>query len=95
MDRASPCHGPLFELGLKGYCWGRKAVELAKAADRIAADHRVTLIFTPQCVDIAAIARETRNLLIFAPHLDPVQPGRGTGASWPKPSKRRAHTARS
>lgn len=80
MDRGVPCRGPLFELGLKGYCWGRKSLELAKAADQIAADYRVTVILTPQYVDIAPIARETRNLLVFAPHLDPVEPGRGAGA---------------
>jgi triosephosphate isomerase len=80
MDRVSPNRGPLFELGLKGYFWGRKALELAIAADRIASEHRVTLILTPQYVDIAPIARETKNLLIFAQHLDPVAPGRGNGA---------------
>jgi triosephosphate isomerase len=77
----------LFELGLKGYFWGQKALELAKAADRIAGEYRVTLIFTPQYVDIAAIARETRNLLIFAQHLDPVLPGRGNGAVLPEAVK--------
>jgi triosephosphate isomerase (TIM) len=79
MDRLA-CRGPLFELGLKGYLWGRKALELAKAADQIASEHRVAIIFTPQYVDIPAIVRETRNLLIFAQHIDPVRPGRGNGA---------------
>jgi triosephosphate isomerase len=80
MERKTPLRGPFFELGLKGYFWGRKALELAKAADQIAEAHRVTLIFTPQCVDIPAIARETRHLLVFAQHVDPITPGRGNGA---------------
>jgi triosephosphate isomerase (TIM) len=79
--------GPLFELGLKGYVWGRKALDLAKAADRIAAEHRVTLIFTPQYVDIAPIARETKRLLVFAQHVDPLPPGRGNGAVLPEAVK--------
>jgi triosephosphate isomerase (TIM) len=80
MPEASQLRAPFFELGLKGYFWGQKALELAKAADAIGAEHCVTIIFTPQCVDIATIARETKNLLIFAQHVDPLLPGRGNGS---------------
>lgn len=71
---------PLFEVGLKGYLWGGKALELARAADEIGARHGVTILLTPQVVDIPLIARETKNILLIAPHLDPLKPGRGSGS---------------
>ena len=71
---------PVFELGLKGYAYGAEAVRLAQAADRLAAQLDVTVIFDPQAVDIAAVAQATRHLHVFAQHLDPVTPGRGAGA---------------
>lgn len=78
---------PLFELGLKAYLYGRAAVELAQAADRIGAQYGVTVIFTPQYVDLPRIADATRNLLIFAPHMDPVEVGRGSGSVLPEAIK--------
>ncbi|MEW6225761.1 MAG: triose-phosphate isomerase [Chloroflexota bacterium] len=70
---------PVFELGLKGYAWGAGALRLSRAADDLAAELGVTVIFDPQAVDIPAVARETRHLLVFAQHMDPVAPGRGVG----------------
>ena len=70
---------PLFEIGLKGYAYGKKALELAKAADRISRVYDVKIIFDPQYVDIPVIARETENILIFAQHMDALPIGRGTG----------------
>ncbi len=55
-------------------------MRLAHAADRLAEALDVTVIFDPQAVDIAAVARETRHLHVFAQHMDPVTPGRGAGA---------------
>lgn len=70
---------PLFEVGLKGYLYGAAAVRLARAADEVSRELGVGVIFDPQAVDIAAVARETRDLLVFAQHLDPLPPGRGVG----------------
>lgn len=71
---------PVFEIGLKGYVWGDAAVELAVAADRVATELDVSIVFDPQAVDIPAVVGATRHLLVFAQHLDPVIPGRGVGA---------------
>ncbi len=78
---------PVFEIGLKGYAYGAEAVRLAKAADRLCAELGVTVIFDPQAVDIAAVARETRHLLVFAQHMDPVAVGRGNGSVLPEAIK--------
>lgn len=79
MERSLRIRPPVFEIGLKGYAWGAEAVRLARAADRLSEDLDVTIIFDPQAVDIPAVARETRHLLVFAQHLDPLKPGRGVG----------------
>jgi triosephosphate isomerase len=71
---------PVFELGLKAYLYGQKALALARAADRISEKYQIKIIFTPQYVDIPKIARETENLLVFAQHLDPVKAARGNGS---------------
>jgi triosephosphate isomerase len=75
---------PLFEIGLKGYLYGEKALELAQAADRLSKKYGVQIIFDPQYVDIRIIAEETQHLLVFAQHMDPVQIGRGVGAVLPE-----------
>lgn len=78
--RGARIQAPVFEIGLKGYAYGAEAVRLARAADRLSRELDVSVIFDPQAVDIAAVARETRHLLVFAQHMDPVQVGRGAGA---------------
>jgi len=75
---------PVFEIGLKGYLYGAEAVRLAREADRMGREHGVTVIFDPQAVDIAAVARATADLLVFAQHMDPVSVGRGVGSVLPE-----------
>ncbi len=76
----APIRPPVFEIGLKGYCWGAEAVRLAVEADRLAAELGVSVVFDPQAVDIPAVAAATRRIHVFAQHMDPVRPGRGVGA---------------
>lgn len=78
---------PLFEIGLKGYLYGEKALALARAADRLSKKYDVQIIFDPQWVDIRMIARETEHLLVFAQHMDAVQVGRGIGSALPEAIK--------
>ncbi len=71
---------PVFEVGLKGYSWGADAVRLAEAADRLAERLGVSIVLNPQAVDIRPVADATSRILVFAQHMDPVEPGRGVGA---------------
>jgi triosephosphate isomerase len=82
--RRARLRAPVFEVGLKGYVYGAEAVRLARAADRLGREHGVTVIFDPQAVDIAAVARATVDLLVFAQHMDPVPVGRGVGSVLPE-----------
>ncbi len=79
MDRAR-IRPPVFEIGLKGYCWGAEAVRLAVEADRLAERLGVSIVYNPQAVDIRPVAAATSRILVFAQHMDPVEPGRGVGA---------------
>lgn len=78
---------PLFEIGLKGYIYGKEALELAKEADRISEKYDIGIIFDLQYVDIPLIARETRNIFVFSQHMDPVEVGRGVGSVLPEALK--------
>ena len=60
---------PFFELGPKAYLYGEHVLELALCADQISAEYDVTIIMTPQYVDIPLLARQTKDLLIFAQHI--------------------------
>ncbi len=71
---------PVFEIGLKAYCWGSEAVGLAVEADRLSGTFGVSVVYNPQAVDIPAVAAATSRILVFAQHMDPVRPGRGVGA---------------
>jgi triosephosphate isomerase len=79
--RLSP---PFFEIGPKAYLYGSEVLSLAKFADEISAKYKVQIIFTPQYVDIPLLVRETKNLLIFAQHMDALPIGRGVGSVLPE-----------
>jgi triosephosphate isomerase (TIM) len=78
-SQRAPLRPPLFEIGLKGYLYGSAAVDLAREADRASMETGVAVVFDPQAVDIPAVARATSRLLVFAQHMDPLEPGRGVG----------------
>lgn len=80
----APLRAPIFEVGLKGYVYGAEAVRLARAADRLCAEHDIAVVFDPQAVDLASVAAATSHLLVFAQHMDPVVVGRGVGAILPE-----------
>jgi triosephosphate isomerase len=78
---------PFFEIGPKSYIYGKKVLELAKAADAASAKYDVSIIFTTPCPDIRIVSEETQNLLIFAPHMDPLPVGRGLADILPESIK--------
>ena len=78
---------PFFELGPKAYLYGKDFIKLAKHADLLSQKYDVRIIVTPQYVDIPVVVKETRNLLVFAQHMDSLKIGRGTGAVLPEAIK--------
>jgi triosephosphate isomerase len=62
---------------------GRKAVKLAKTAEKISLETEVCIGLAPQFVDIAPIAG-TVSIPVFAQHIDPIAPGSFTGHILPE-----------
>ena len=78
---------PFFEIGPKAYLYGEKMLKLAKAADIASVKYDVRIILTPQPTDIYLLAKETKQLLLFAQHIDPLPVGRGLGSILPEAVK--------
>ncbi len=78
---------PFFEIGPKAYLYGQAALELARHADTVSRKYDVRIIFTPQSVDIRLVAEGTKNLLVFAQHMDVLPVGRGIGSVLPEAVK--------
>ena len=78
---------PFFEIGPKSFMYGKRMLQLAKAADAASKKYDVRIIMTPQYTDIRMLAQETKHLLIFAQHMDPLPIGRGLGSVLPEAVK--------
>lgn len=78
---------PFFVVNPKAYLYGKKSLELALVADRLAAEAEITVFFTCQHVDVALIAANTENLLVTVQHMDPLMPGKGMGYILPEALK--------
>ena len=78
---------PFFEIGPKSYLYGEDVLELARIADAASKKYDVDIIFTTPYADIKAVAEATDRLFVFAPHMDPLMPGRGLADVLPESVK--------
>jgi len=71
---------PIIIINFKTYAeaTGKKAIALAKQAERVSHETNAHIVVAPQFVDIAAVA-EAVGIPIFAQHIDPIKPGSSTG----------------
>lgn len=75
---------PFFEIGPKSYLYGDDILELAVAADKASEKYGVDIIFTTPVVDIRRVREATKNIHVFAPHMDAIYPGRGLADTLPE-----------
>ena len=68
---------PYFEIGVKNYVYGDEVLRLAKAADEAAEKYDIDVLFICPAVEIRRIAENTKHLIILAPYMDTLRPGRG------------------
>ena len=68
---------PFFEIGPKSYLYGDDILNLALAADQASEKYGVDIIFTCPVVDIRRVKEATKNIHVYAPHMDPIPVGRG------------------
>ena len=71
---------PIIIVNFKTYfeATGKRAIELAKKAERVSDETKVSIGVAPQFADISIVA-EAVDIPVFAQHLDPIKPGSYTG----------------
>ena len=78
---------PFFEIGTKNYIYGDKVFEYALAADAAAKKYDIDVLFTTPYCDIRKVAEITSRLIIIAPYMDTLRPGRGMADILPESLK--------
>lgn len=71
---------PMIIVNYKTYleATGQRALEMAKKAEQVNRETRVTVAVAPQFTDISTLARSVA-IPVFAQHVDPIKPGGYTG----------------
>jgi triosephosphate isomerase len=71
---------PIIIVNFKTYleATGRKAIELAKQAEKVSKETSASIVVAPQFADISSVA-EAVEIPVFAQHIDPIKPGSCTG----------------
>ena len=71
---------PIIIVNFKTYleATGRKAIVLAKQAEKVSNETGVCIVVAPQFADISRVA-EAVEIPVFAQHIDPIKPGSNTG----------------
>jgi triosephosphate isomerase len=80
MPLKSSLQTPIIIVNFKTYleATGRRAVELAKQAERVSKETGAYIVVAPQYADIAKVV-EAVEIPVFAQHIDPINPGSHTG----------------
>ena len=78
---------PFFETSVKNYIFGDEAFEYAKAVDRTAIKYDIDAIFISPYTEIRRIAENTERLIVIAPYMDTLRPGRGMADVLPEAIK--------
>ncbi|MBQ5633320.1 MAG: triose-phosphate isomerase [Clostridia bacterium] len=68
---------PYFEIGTKNYIYGDKVLEYAIAADKAAEKYDIDVLFITSPIEIRRVVENTKNLIVLAPYMDTLRPGRG------------------
>jgi len=68
---------PFFEVGIKNYIYGDDVLELAKVAESASEKYDVDVLFVTPYADIRRVAEQCKKLIILAPYMDVLRPGRG------------------
>jgi len=75
---------PFLVVNPKSYLYGKKSLELALEADKVATDTGLEIYFTCPYADIRLISEKTEHIIVCAQSMDPLTPGRGMGHIQPE-----------
>ena len=78
---------PFLIVNPKSYLYGKKSLELARSADRTAAETGLSIYFTCPFADIRYIRENTEHVIVTAQHMEALRPGRGMGHVLPESLK--------
>jgi len=78
---------PFFEVGVKNYIYGDEVLKLGKVLDSCAEKYDIDILYMIPYTDIRTVAKNTRNLIIIAPYMDTLRPGRGMADVLPEAIK--------
>ena len=75
---------PYFEIVTKNYIYGDKVLEYAIAADKAAEKYVIDVLFICPAVEIRRVCENTKHLIVLAPYMDTLRPGRGMADTLPE-----------
>ena len=75
---------PYFEVGVKNYIFGDNVVEMGKHLENLSIKYDVDIIYIVPYMEMRDVARTTDRLIVFAPYMDILRPGRGMGLILPE-----------
>lgn len=78
---------PYFEVGTKNYVYGDTLLEYAIAADKAAEKYDIDVLFITPAVEIRRVVENTKHLIVLAPYMDTLRPGRGMADILPEALK--------
>lgn len=78
---------PFFETSVKNYIYGDAVLEYAKVADAAAMEYDVDVLFVAPYTEIRRVRENTDRLIVLAPHMDAIKPGRGIADVLPEALK--------
>lgn len=78
---------PFFETGVKNYIYGDAVLEYAKIMDAAAEKYDIDVLFIAPYTEIRRVAENTRHLIVLAPYMDTLYPGRGMADVLPEAIK--------
>jgi triosephosphate isomerase len=78
---------PFFETSVKNYIYGDAVLEYARVADEVSREFDVDVLFVAPYTDIRRVKENTDRLIVLAPYMDPIRPGRGIADVLPEALK--------
>jgi triosephosphate isomerase len=78
---------PFFETSVKNYIYGDAVLEYARAADAASKEYDVDVLFVAPYTEIRRVREKTDRLIVLAPYMDALRPGRGIADVLPEALK--------
>ena len=82
-----PVRAPFFEIGIKNYIFGDDVLRAAQQADAAAEKYDIDVMMIVPYTEIRRVSEHTKRLVVVAPYMDLLRPGRGVADILPEAIK--------